>query len=201
MADPFLSKVYDLATPQETRALYDRWATSYDDEITQNGYATPARIAEALARHLPDRSARVLDFGCGTGLSGRALQAAGFDRIDGCDLSADMLKQAEACGIYETLWQVEDGDAIPGGYAAITATGVIGVGAAPASVYDLILAALPPGGLCALSFNDHALADPAFDGKLRARIADGGTRLLFQEYGPHLPGIDLKSNVYVVEKL
>lgn len=201
MTQSFLTRTYDLTTPDETRAHYDRWAASYDAEIAENGYATPARIAEALARHTMDQTAPVLDFGCGTGLSGKALRAAGFTQIDGCDLSEDMLKGAEATGAYGRTWLVEDGDAIPTGYAAITATGVIGVGAAPVAVYDTILDALSPGGLFALSFNDHALGDPQFEGKLRARIADGTTRLLFQEYGVHLPGIALKSNVYVLEKL
>lgn len=196
----FLGDVYDLATPQETRTLYDKWSESYDDEVAENGYATPARIAEALARHLTDTSAKILDFGCGTGLSGLALRATGFDRIDGADLSQDMLKGAAATGAYRTLWQVEAADPIPGGYAAITATGVIGIGAAPVEVFDTILAALDPGGLFALSYNDHALAEPQFEAKLHARIRDGTARLMFQEYGAHLPGIGLKSNVYVLEK-
>ena len=76
-----------------------------------------------------------------------------------------------------------------------------GVGAAPIEVFDTLLNALGPGGKFALSLNDHALADPQFEAKLRARIDDGSARLLFQEYSTHLPGIDLKSNVYVLEKL
>jgi len=196
----FLTQVYDLDTPDATRELYDNWSASYDAEISENGYATPARVAEALSRHLSDKSSAILDFGCGTGLSGLALRSEGFTQIDGADLSADMLKGAAEKRAYHKLWQVELDDTIPSGYDAITATGVIGVGAAPIEVLDAILKALAPGGLFALSFNDHALADPQFEGRLRALLADGAARLLFQEYGPHLPGINLKSNVYVLQK-
>ena len=201
MADKkFLTQVYDLTTPDQTRALYDDWSASYDAEIAENGYATPARVAEALARHATDKAVPVLDFGCGTGLSGVALRLAGFAVIDGADLSADMLKRAAQKAVYRKLWQVEPGAAIPHGYSAITATGVIGIGAAPPEVFDTIMTALAPSGLFALSFNDHALAEPQFEGKLRSYTEPGRARLLFQEYGTHLPGIDLKSNVYVVEK-
>lgn len=201
MADKtFLTEVYDLATPEATRALYDNWSASYDAEIAENGYATPARIAEALARHLGESTAPILDFGCGTGLSGMALKAVGFTVIDGADLSADMLKGAAEKSVYRKLWQVEPGAEIPRGYNAVTATGVIGIGAAPISVFDTIMAALDLGGLFALSFNDHALAEPAYEAKLRRYTDLGRARLLFQEYGTHLPGIDLKSNVYVLEK-
>ena len=196
----FLDQVYDLSTPDETRALYDDWADSYDAEVAGNGYVTPGRVAEALARHMPRHDLPVLDFGCGTGLSGAALTQVGFSMLEGADLSADMLKRAEARGIYRKLWQVEPGAAIPQGHSAIVATGVIGVGAAPVEVFDTIMQALATGGLFALSYNDHALADPVFEGKLRGYTDTGKARLLFQEYGPHLPGIDLKSNVYVLEK-
>lgn len=200
MIRKFLDDVYDLSTPERTRALYDDWAASYDAEITENGYATPARVAEALARHTTDLAVPILDFGCGTGLSGLALKSQGFAVIDGADLSADMLKVARARGIYRNLWQVEAGDPIPPGYRAITAIGVIGVGAAPPQTFDTVMAALAPGGLFALSFNDHALSDPEFEGRLRGHTNTGKARLLFQEYGTHLPGINLKSNVYVLEK-
>ena len=196
----FLHQVYDVATPEATRSLYDDWSATYEAEVSENGYGTPGRIAEALTRHVPDKTAPILYFGCGTGLSGVALRLSGFQTIDGADLSAEMLQGARNKGVYRKLWQVEAGDGLPEGYTIITAIGVIGAGAAPAGVFDLIMAALPSGGLFALSFNDHALADPQFEGKLRSYTDTGKARLLFQEYGTHLPGIDLKSNVYILEK-
>ena len=50
------------------------------------------------------------------------------------------------------------------------------------------------------SFNDHALEDPANEAGLNEWLDCGAAHLLFKEYGAHLPGIDLNSNVYVVEK-
>ena len=197
----FLQTVYDLSTPQQARDLYNNWAATYDDEIRENGYVTPHRIADALARHLTDKEAAILDFGCGTGLSGVALKSAGFQVFDGADLSADMLKGAQAKGIYRSLWQVDPGADVPTGYAAVTAMGVIGNGAAPLSVFDTLLNSLATGGLFALSFNDNTLAEPKYEAHLRGSIDSGATRLLFQEYGPHLPGINLKANVYILEKL
>lgn len=200
----FLDKAYAPRGADDTRKLYDEWAASYDSEVAENGYATPPRCAEALARHLTDRAAPVLDFGCGTGLSGIALRAAGFTVLDGVDLSADMLEQARSKSIYRKLALAEAGDPPPGetgSYAAIAAIGVIGAGAAPISVFDTLMAALAPGGLLVWSFNDHALEDPENEGKLNRYLDAGKARLLFQEYGPHLPKIGIKSSVYVAEKL
>ena len=199
----FLDKVYDLNTPEETRALYDDWSGSYDAEIMENGYATPERVARALAAQVRNLDAPILDYGCGTGISGAALIGAGFTAIDGADLSADMLKGAMEKGVYRNLWQVQPGGELPfdpGKYHAITAIGVIGVGAAPPETFDLLMDALIPGGLFALSLNDHALADPAFTKRLHDHIYRHNAKLMFEEHGDHLPGIDLKSTVYVLEK-
>ncbi|QBF31705.1 class I SAM-dependent methyltransferase [Thalassococcus sp. S3] len=204
MSQGFLHKVYDARDADETRALYDDWSASYEAEVAEHGYATPGRCAEALKAQMDDLSAPILDFGCGTGLSGLALRLAGFEVIDGLDLSADMLKVAEAKGIYRTLSQIDAGASLPhepGDYAAIAAIGVIGAGAAPVAVFDTMMQGLAPGGRIVLSFNDHALADPAHDGKLQEHIDAGSARLLFKAYGDHLPGLDLKSTVYVLEKL
>ena len=203
MTDGFLNKAYGVRDADSVRELYDDWAATYEAEIADNGYATPGRCAAALALHVTDQSAPILDFGCGTGLSGLALKLAGFEAIDGVDVSADMLKGAESKGIYRTLSQIEPGEDLPGtpgDYAAIAAIGVIGAGAAPIEVFDTLMHGLDRGGLLVLSLNDHALADPANEAKLSEWMDCGAARLLMWEYGPHLPGIDLKANVYVIEK-
>ena len=191
--------IYEPMPPEQTRAHYDQWSGTYDAELADNGYATPQRCAEALLAVQTPVNARILDFGCGTGVSGEALSQAGFINIDGCDLSSEMLKKAEAKTLYSTLWQIEADGALPGGYDVIAAVGVVSTGAAPPETLDLILDALSSGGRLVLSFNDHALADPKFPAKLSSHLASDA-KLLFEAYGDHLPGINLKSAVYVVEK-
>ncbi len=203
MTDRFLSKAYTARDASGTRALYDDWATSYDAEVAENGYATPGRCATALAAHMDDLSAPVLDFGCGTGLSGLALKLAGFATLDGMDLSADMLKQAADKGIYrQTLLTEPDVPPVltPGDYTAIAAIGVIGAGAAPIEIFDTLMTALDAGGRLVWSFNDHALEDPANEAKLNEYLDTGAATLLFREHGAHLPGIGIGSNVYVIAK-
>jgi len=204
MTNGFLNQAYGARDAASTRQLYDDWAANYEAEVAENGYATPGRCAAALRLHLTDVNAPILDFGCGTGLSGLALKLAGFNTIDGVDLSADMLEQAAAKSLYRTLAKIEAGTALThptGTYAAITAIGVIGAGAAPISVFDTLMGGLALGGFFVFSFNDHALQDPQNEGKLQSYLDSNSAQLLVKEYGDHLPGIVLKSNVYVIEKL
>jgi predicted TPR repeat methyltransferase len=199
----FLDKAYQARDAAATRRLYDDWAASYEAEVAENGYATPGRCADALRALTTDMSAPILDFGCGTGLSGLALRLAGFQAIDGLDLSAEMLEGAAAKGIYRTLVQIEAGGDpgfAKGTYDAIAAIGVIGAGAAPISVLHMLMRKLDKGGKLVFSFNDHALDDPANEAGVSEWTDCGAARLLFKQSGPHLPGISLNSNVYVLEK-
>lgn len=203
MSDGFLNKAYAARSGDETRALYDAWASSYEAEVGENGYVTPGRVAEALYSEMPNAHAPILDFGCGTGLSGLALKLSGYELIDGMDLSEDMLALARQKNVYRNLQQVSANApslANPGDYAAIAAIGVIGAGAASIAIFDTLMAALDAGGLLAFSFNDHALADPANEGKVNEWTDRGAASLRFKEHGPHLPGIGLNSTVYIIEK-
>lgn len=205
MTETFLDKAYGTTGVDATREMYEKWAESYDAEVSENGYATPKRCAEALRAVTSDLTAPVLDFGCGTGLSGLALSLAGFKTIDGIDLTQSMLDLAAEKGLYRSLLLSDpDPDAefpVPkGDYSAIAAIGVIGAGGAPVEVFDLLLGALASGGKFVLSFNDSTLKNPAFEGCITAAIEAGVASLLSEEYGDHLPGINMKSKVYVFEK-
>ncbi|WP_137700569.1 class I SAM-dependent DNA methyltransferase [Marimonas lutisalis] len=203
MSKGFLDQAYHVPEGGDTRRLYSEWAETYERELSDNGYVTPQRIAAALAKFTKDPAAPLLDYGCGTGMSGEALRAAGFSTIDGVDVTAEMLDIARAKSIYRTITiadPAEPAPVTPGAYPMIAAIGVIGIGAAPLSLFDELMHALPKGGLFALSFNDHALEHPEYEAKVNEWVDSAAARLLMREYGPHIPGKNLNANVYVLEK-
>tara|TARA_B110000879_G_C11042528_1_gene459441 strand:+ start:155 stop:757 length:603 start_codon:yes stop_codon:yes gene_type:complete len=181
-------------------AFYDEWAPDFEADLTAKGYAAPHRCAEALAETVSDRNVAILDFGCGTGLSGKAFTHEGFRNIDGVDLSATMLEQARKTDIYGKLSLINAEATPEGKYDVISAVGVIGLGAPPSSTFDILMHALPKGGKLVFSFNDHAIADPMHTGRLNEWIDCSTARVLFADHGPHLPAQNMDSTVYVVEK-
>ncbi len=203
MTTTYLDKIYS-ADSADLRPFYAQWAQSYDQEVGENGYVTPLRIAEALARHVKDLSIPILDYGCGTGVSGQAFQKAGFLTIDGVDISTEMLEVAAQKKIYRRLevFAPESGPNVKlGAYQIIAAVGVIGAGAAPLAVLTKIMALLAPKGLFVFSFNDHTLEDPAYDGLVEDYVNQGQAVLHLKEYGDHLPKQKINSNIYILEKL
>ena len=203
MAKSYLNDVYDGGT-NDSRELYASWASTYDNEVQKNGYVTPERVAKALKDSVTNQSEVILDYGCGTGLSGFALQAVGFTNIDGLDVSQEMVSLAEKKSIYKKLTVFDPSTKIPvhaDQYKIITAIGVIGAGAAPLEVFDNLFSLLPPSGLFAFSFNDHTLSDPNYEEKVNQCLSSGQAVILHKSYGNHLPKANLKSNIYILKKL
>ena len=198
-----LDRVYGLDSQEATDAFYSDWAATYDAEVIANGYQTPARAAAALAKNA-DLATKILDIGCGTGYSGYHFSQAGFTNIIGTDPNAEMLRIAAERGIYTQTWLTDLFDPFPfeqGAYGVIAAIGVIGTGAAPASVLADVIAKLSTGGKVIFSFNDHALEEPEFPAARDALLEGGSVKELYREYGDHLTAQGLKSDVYIFEKL
>lgn len=203
MIDDPEDKLWTRHSVDETKRIYADWAETYDQDVASWGYATPARIAMALRRSGVNPDKPVLDFGCGTGLSGLALKAAGFSQIDGTDISSEMLEKARQRDIYQHLWESEPGDmghVKRGQYPILVATGVISLGAAPPETLDMLLDVLPSGGFLAFSYNEATLSDRAYTDRLDIAVLAPDIDLVFEEEGPHLPAKNMQSAVYVLAR-
>lgn len=200
----YLDNIYKTDGGESMRRYYDDWADTYDSDLDKNDYRTPGRCAAALAAHLDDRDAPILDFACGTGISGVALKEAGFTTIDGTDISDGMLGKARAKGVYRDLFLADPETGLDTGgrhYRAIVAVGAIGAGAAPVENLDRAIASLPAGGIFVVSLNEHTLEDPQFEARLTNAVSEGRVEKIMAEDGPHLPGIGLGARVWAVRRL
>ena len=200
----FLQRVYKVTSRAGAHALYQDWAADYETVVAENGYITPTRCAEALAAHVDDLTAPLLDLGCGTGLSGMAFREVGFTTIDGTDFSTEMLRQAAAKkGLYRCLIAANLDAGLPGkpgAYEHLAAVGIFSPNHAPASLLGAAIGGLPAGGCFVFSLNDHCLAVSSYTAALDQIAAAGEAEIIFNEYGPHLPEQDLGAEVYVLRR-
>lgn len=90
---------------QEIKGYYDTWAKDYDQNITDWNYQAP-QVAAGLLKQAVAVESKVLDAGCGTGLTGTALKNAGYQHVIGMDISQDALDLAQKTGAYKELKQV-----------------------------------------------------------------------------------------------
>ncbi|MDJ0614976.1 MAG: class I SAM-dependent methyltransferase [Rhizobiaceae bacterium] len=192
----FFEIAYSVDSTDETRAMYDRWAKVYDRDLTDGEYQQPARCAEALKTQIGDLGSNILDVGCGTGLSGLALQNAGYTNIDGCDLSEGMLEKAASLEIYGRLFACDLNqpplDVEDQSYDAITAVGIFSFGHVMPEAVDEFLRIIKPGGAIIIGLNDHFYEEGSLTAKLEELECAGKLKIVSREHGEHIPQNDLK---------
>ena len=83
--------------------LFDQYAEEFDAALVERlDYRVPELLQEALAADGCTAFAHAVDLGCGTGLMGERLRGA-TSYLEGYDISAGMLREAEAKRIYDRL--------------------------------------------------------------------------------------------------
>lgn len=190
-------------TSEELRDIYDQWADHYEhDLVDAHQYAMPARAAALAATRLIDRDIAVLDVGCGTGLSGLALQAQGFTNLDGCDLSPGMLAIAQERAIYGHLFEVDllaPPMAIADGHYDLTiAVGAFATGHLGGPAIDELLRITKPAGTLIITTNDHFYETGILQDKFAA-LQESGTVTEFEaEHGDHIPGKNIGGWVFAM---
>jgi predicted TPR repeat methyltransferase len=112
--------------------MFSRWSPSYEEDVTQNAYSAPDKVAEAALRHIAAMDIyepRIADIGIGTGMLSEQIFSAMPSRITGLDFAEDMMAQCLQKEITEILikcdagkdrWPFEDGT-----YEAVISAGLI----------------------------------------------------------------------------
>lgn len=171
---------------EEKVGYYADWADAYDREVTDNGYTGPMEVARTMVSALaaikkqdseqPDVTTnvvRILDAGCGTGLSGEMLiKAAEEQKYDasfemvGLDYSPEMLDVAKEKKVYVDVKVADlneplqlDGQL----FDFIISAGVFLDGHCGPPALVNILDVLAPGGLAVVSVRNESYEDDKDD--------------------------------------
>jgi predicted TPR repeat methyltransferase len=164
----------DRAPASYVRDLFDQYAARFDNDLEGRlGYRTPALLAALLEGNgiAPDASRRVLDLGCGTGLSGVPLKPFA-KRLAGLDLSPRMLAAARERGLYDTLDEADLLEWLPrqrARFDLIVAADVLNYLGDLAPALAAIAGALTDGGVAAFSIEAGERAPFALGAGMRYR--------------------------------
>lgn len=176
---------------EDVAKYYDDWAEDYDRTLAEWRYQAPERVA-AMLREALAPSARILDAGCGTGLSGRALAAAGFTAVDGIDVSQRSLDVAAGRGVYRRLERV-DMQRLPlpladGRYDGLACVGVLTYLPDSRGILQEFSRILRSGGLMVLTQRTDLFARRDFGGALDALVRKGlAEDVRVSRAAPYLP--------------
>lgn len=137
--------------------LFDQYAQDFDEALVERlAYRVPELLDAAIARQGREGFAHAVDLGCGTGLMGERLRAR-TSFLEGMDISAEMLKRAEAKRIYDRLDQADLATLaeLPREADLVTAADVFMYLGGLERLFAVVAAALKPGCLFAFSVEHH----------------------------------------------
>ena len=166
----FLEAAYSLGDDEAMQRFYRDWASEYDHQMQEGlAYLSPQKIATLLMRYIEDTQARILDVGCGTGLTSVALAESGFRRLDGLDFSPAMLEQSRQRGFYSTLIEADLNLPLSisdASYDALISSGTFTHGHVGANALDELFRILKPGGYLACTIHRDIWQPLGFGEKL-----------------------------------
>ncbi len=173
--------VPERAADDYVRLIFDSFAKSFDQRLTNLRYRAPDLVAQALAGEelKPDKSLDVLDIGCGTGLSGLALRPYA-KRLVGVDLSQGMLTKARQRECYDELTEAELTQFLSGqnqAYDLIAAVDTLTYFGALESVFTGIAGALRDQGRLIFTVKQAQETDDGFQILISGRYCHGAAYL------------------------
>lgn len=212
-----LEDAYGVSTPEENKALYARWASTYDAEfVTANDYVYPIRVAEKAIEVLGDSSSlEVVDVGCGTGALGSLLAELrpGWE-IDGVDISLQMLAVAgtkvrsDGQAVYRDLLDVDLTKPIQfakNHFDLIVSSGVFTHGHLAGRDLLAVSSAAREGGTIVVGINKEHFEAVGFAGHFAEAVTGGliSDPILSEVdiYGPSSPHFGDKGLIAVFQRL
>lgn len=186
----FVSQAYGLTDDNKSHVeFYQKWAADYDHEMLDKlGYTSPSAIASLLVEHLPEKSSRIIDIGCGTGLTCGLLHKQGYSNLEGIDLSPDMLQVASNRNIYQSLFIGDLNlqlDIDSNSYDAAVSSGTFTHGHVGPEPLDEIVRILKPSGILAITIHRDLWQSHGFEAKLKSLVSSNALACISQKEGSY----------------
>jgi SAM-dependent methyltransferase len=203
-SDEILGRVSHLENGDSSRDIYDDWSDNYDSHLLDEfGYISPGVAAQVLSDELTTSEIAIIDYGCGTGLVGGALNQQGFTSVDGIDISEGMIEQAREKQVYRNLicgdltTQISLDDAI---YDAATCIGSMGAGHVGAQHLTELMRPLKTGAPFVIILNGLYYLSGGFERAFRRLESDGLWRIRRLEEFNYMTRLDRPGWLLVAEK-
>jgi predicted TPR repeat methyltransferase len=186
-------------------ALYNDFPAAYNAFVKTFGYCAPEVVVTALLPFLEEgRQLKILDAGCGTGLTGKALcQHRDNLTIHGFDCARDMIKRAEKTGLYERLIVADATKPLPvepQSYDGAMASGLYTLGHVGPEALLPVINAIKPGGFFALNIFEPAWIRLDFESHLDDLVASNRIAIVHHAKDNHWKRLlENKTHVLVLE--
>ncbi|KAJ5794336.1 hypothetical protein N7457_000935 [Penicillium paradoxum] len=206
----YLSQARALTSTEDCKVLYEKWASTYDEEVgdSAQNYVAPVLVAQAAVKYGLSNGARnsvILDAGCGTGLVGVALGMAQAKAIDGIDLSPAMLDVARKTSAYRDLTIADMNrpiDKADGTYDLVSCVGTFTLGhVGPDPALRELIRVTKKKGVVVSTILQEIWVPGGFKAEAEKLEAEGLVRVVTEELIDYVKGHGDKAVLLILEKI
>ena len=177
---------------EDLQDVYKEWAPAYDyDNDNLLGTVSQPLSVQIFQEYIKDKSLRIIDVGCGTGLVGVELEKDGFTNFDGIDISQEMIDIAKQRG-YSKLFIGSLNDSLPyenNEYDAALCVGVFTHGHVSSDRLDELVRIVKSGGIICFTINEGVYEFYGFNSKIKKLESENVWKVL-----------EIRKNDYMVKK-
>ena len=177
---------------EDLQNVYKEWAPAYDhDNDNLLGTVSQPLSVQIFKEYIKDKSLRIIDVGCGTGLVGVELEKDGFTNFDGVDISQEMIDIAKQRG-YSKLFIGSLNDSLPcenNEYGAALCVGVFTHGHVGSDRLDELVRIVKPRGILCFTINEGVYKPYGFNLKIKKLESENVWKVL-----------EIRKNDYMVKK-
>ena len=177
---------------EDLQVVYKEWAPAYDhDNDNLLGTVSQPLSVQIFQEYIKDKSLRIIDVGCGTGLVGVELEKGGFSNFDGIDISQEMIDIAKQRG-YSKLFIGSLNDSLPcenNEYDAAFCVGVFTHGHVDSERLDELVRIVKSGGIICFTINEGVYESYGFNSKIKKLESENVWKVL-----------EIRKNDYMVKK-
>ena len=188
---------------EDLQVVYKEWATAYDhDNDSLLGTVSQPLSVQIFQEYIKDKSLRIIDVGCGTGLVGVELEKGGFSNFDGIDISQEMIDIAKQRG-YAQLFIGSLNVSLPcenNEYDAAFCVGVFTHGHVGSNRLDELVRIVKPGGNICFTVNEGVYDSYGFDSKIKNLESTNIWKILEIRKGDYMTKKNIKG-IYCVVKV
>jgi len=188
---------------EDLQVVYKEWATAYDhDNDNLLGTVSQPLSVQIFQEYIKDKSLRIIDVGCGTGLVGVELEKGGFSNFDGIDISQEMIDIAKQRG-YAQLFIGSLNVSLPcenNEYDAALCVGVFTHGHVGSNRLDELVRIVKPGGIICFTVNEGVYDSYGFDSRIKNLESTNIWKILEIRKGDYMTKKNIKG-IYCVVKV
>ena len=162
--------IYKLTSKDKVLKYYDDWTKNaqFNQDMIDWEYTAPVNTVQLLDKYIQDKNIKILDAGCGSGLTGIELKKRGYVNIHGVDFSKSMLNLIPN-NIYQTVELIDLNEPLKyddNDFGAIICVGAFTYGHVKARALDEFIRVTNKNGYICFTINEGIYTEYKFDKKI-----------------------------------